>query len=505
LPKRSARFPLFQGCLATVIFAFLVDALTFVVPPSGGSSPLVLPARAEALPAEEAEPHKRRPATIQRTGDGQVQVLIEANMDIDSLRAETVGVHATEREFEWVKSQGWEIEWVPDADLPYWTERKVDPGPLQTPVAFYPTYEQLTNDLQILAASYPNLCRLESIGKSVLERDLWFLKITDNPDLQESEPEFKYISTMHGTETVGLIMTLNLVHLLLEDYATDGRIRDLIDDTEIWIMPLMNPDGYSSRQYENENNENLNRDFPDPVNPGYEGLRPGREPETLAVMEFGSAHSSVLSANFHTGELVVNYAFDHTYSLTPDDDVFVNVSRAYADLNPPMYANLASIYNDVEFDQGIVRGAIWYVISGGMQDWNYVRLGCNEVTIELYDIVKSPDESLLGSLWDDNRESMLAYMERVHIGVRGLVTDSRTGQPLPATVRVAGRDHDVFTDPDVGDYHRMLLPGTYDLTFSAEGYQPRTIGNVAVEEGPATVLDVSLESDYQPSSIWRVR
>ena len=458
-----------------------------------------------ALSIEETKLIERRPATIQRTNDDQVRALIEADITIDPLRAKTIEVFVNDQEFDWVRSQGWEIEWVPDADLPYWTERKVEPGPLQTPLDFYPTYEQLTNDLEILSASYPNLCRLESIGKSVLGRDLWFLKITDNPGIEENEPEVKFISTMHGDETLGTVLMLNLIHLLLEDYTKSDGIRELVDETEIWIMPLMNPDGYSKNPRSRYNDlwVDLNRSFPDPI---YDPINTpdGRPAETQAVMEFGFAHSSVLSANFHGGEIVVNYPFDHQLPACPDDDVFINVSRAYADLNPPMFANNSPTYGGGTFDHGIVRGALWYVVNGGMQDWNYLWLGCKEVTIELQPD-KSPGESLLGSLWDDNRESLLAYMEKVCIGVRGLVTASNTGQPLAATIHVTGRDHDVYTDPDVGDYHRMLLPGTYDLTFSAEGYEPRTIEDVTVEEGPATVLDVTLESESQPSSMWQVR
>jgi hypothetical protein len=87
---------------------------------------------------------------------------------------------------------------------------------------------------------------------------------------------------------------------------------------------------------------------------------------------------------------------------------------------------------------------------------------------------------------------MLAYIETCLIGVRGLVTDEARRQPLAATVSVVGRDLVVSTDPDVGDYHRMLLPGTYDFVVEAEGYDPLTLTDVVVNEGPATRVDVVL-------------
>jgi hypothetical protein len=131
------------------------------------------------------------------------------------------------------------------------------------------------------------------------------------------------------------------------------------------------------------------------------------------------------------------------------------------------------------------------MIYGGMQDWNYVWMGCNEVTIELCDW-HWPPYSWIPGLWDDNRDSMLAYVELCLEGVRGLVTDAVTGEPVAATVRALGIDHDVFTDPDVGDYHRMLLPGTYSLEIKASGYQTKTVSNISVASGPATRVDVAL-------------
>jgi len=152
------------------------------------------------------------------------------------------------------------------------------------------------------------------------------------------------------------------------------------------------------------------------------------------------------------------------------------------------------MWNSAQFTNGITNGAAWYVVQGGMQDWFYRFMTCNEVTIELSDTPNPTPASLLPALWDDNRPAMLAFLEAVHIGVHGLVTDAVAGAPLAAKVTVAGNTQSVFTDEQVGDYYRMLLPGTYTLTCSAPGYVTRTIRNVPVAaEGP-TQLDVPLHS-----------
>jgi hypothetical protein len=72
------------------------------------------------------------------------------------------------------------------------------------------------------------------------------------------------------------------------------------------------------------------------------------------------------------------------------------------------------------------------------------------------------------------------------------ITDRGSGDPLRAEILVEGNSQPVFTDPDVGDYHRMLLPGTYNLVFYAPGYVPRLVRDVVVTDGPVTRVDIEL-------------
>ncbi len=409
--------------------------------------------------------------------------LVEMGLDIDRVHKGYLTAYLTPQQFNLVKSKGFEVVRIPNyaqlmADS-LWAATKDSKNPMDA----YHTYEELTAELDSIATNHPDICHLESIGQSVQGRQLWFMKISDNVSQEEDEPEFKYISTMHGDEPVGTELLMYLINHLVDNYGTDSLVTYLVDNSEIWIMPLMNPDGNALHQRYNANGVDLNRNFPDPIT-DTTNTPDGREPETQAVMNFCFGHSFVSSANFHTGAMVVNYPWDCQYLLTPDDDLFIEISKVYSRHNPPMY-------NSSEFDSGITNGAQWYVIHGGMQDWNYNWLACNEVTIELYE-TKWPDPSVLPDLWDDNREAMLAYMDQCHRGIRGLVTDATTGQPLAATVSVLEVGKDVYTDPDVGDYHRMLLPGTYTVQFSAEGYLPQTFSNVEVVADSATQLDVQL-------------
>jgi len=414
-----------------------------------------------------------------------VMELARRGFDIASVREGMVEIYAVVEELDLLASLGYT-----------WHVIGRD-GDMTKALGEYNNYASVTAILEDYVAMYPDIARLESIGQSVQGRELWVLYISDNADVQEDEPEFKYVSTIHGDEPVGTEICLYFIELLLTEYGKTQSITDLVDGTGIAVMPLMNPDGRASASRFNAQGLDLNRCFPefpaDYTGTAYEGEAlhdAGRPPEVAAVMRWTAANRFVLSANFHTGALVVNYPYDEdgmrsgVDAPTPDDLLFEDVSRRYSYYNAPMW-------NSTVFEDGITNGSAWYAIFGSMQDWNYRYIACNEVTIELWN-EKWPAASALPGLWEDNREAMLQYLEAVHIGVRGVVTDASSGEPLNAKIIVEGNAQPVFTDPDVGDYHRMLLPGVYTLTLEAQGYQPQTIEGLLVTDGPATRADVAL-------------
>lgn len=419
----------------------------------------------------------------------QLQDLIDAGYDISRVLENTARLYVTVEEGRELLAAGYSLDIVSrqPRELPERTSSKE--------LGRYHDYAGVTAFLEACAANYPDLCRLSSLGQSVQGRELWALKITDNPDVEEDEPEVKYVATIHGDEIIGAEMCLYFITLLLYNYETIPRIRELVDETEIWIVPVMNPDGFENGTRANANGIDLNRSFPDGAleNIGNVLYGPpmslaGRQPETARVMEWTAAQSFVLSANFHSGAVLVNYPYDNdglgsTFSPTPDENLFVFISETYSRYNLPMW-------NSPTFYHGISNGADWYCITGGMQDWCYRYVSCNDVTIELANM--DPPGSMIVDYWLNNRESMVSYFETALMGARGIVTDASTGEPVFAAVKAAGIDHLVFTDPDVGDFHRMLLPGTYDLEFTAPGYEPATVAGVTVGAGAATRVDVSL-------------
>jgi carboxypeptidase D len=353
----------------------------------------------------------------------------------------------------------------------------------------YPTYPQIETTLLTAEQNHPSLAKRYNAGTSIQNRTMWFLRISDNVLVEEDEPEVALISTMHGDEVTGVVMCLNLIDYLLSNYGSDPRVTNIVDSVDLWVQPCMNPDGYVLQRRGNANNADLNRDFPDPFN-SPNNTTAGRQRETGNIMTWWWGRSIALAANFHGGALVVNYPFDNNpsgssvYTASPDDDFFIWSSEEYSRHNLPLW-------NSGSFFHGITNGADWYAISGGMQDWSYRWHGADHVTIEL-GTTKTPPYSQMPTFWNDNRESMLAYIEASLVGVRGIVTDAGSGQPLAATVAVAGRSYPAYTDSDVGDYHRLVLPGSYEMNFQAPGHDTVTAESVTVAAGSAMRQDLAL-------------
>ena len=399
----------------------------------------------------------------------QLDKLVEMNIDLDHYRTFT-SVHAfvNQNEFEQITNLGFSIEYIPNQARSYYEELMSSDQDSRDPMRSYHNYNELTTFLQDISSEYPSISMLHSIGQSVEGRELWVLEISDNPGINELEPEFKYVANMHGDETVGRELCLYLIDWLLQGYGSNERATNLVNNTSIFIMPSMNPDGFENGSRYNSNGVDLNRDFPDQFNDPNNSVS-GRQPETQALMEWSWNHNFVLSANLHTGALVANYPFDGPnsgiYSASPDDDLFIQLASCYADEHPNMEAG--------GFQNGITNGSEWYAIFGGMQDWNYVWESDFDITLEQNE-VKWPNSNQLESLWNDHQEPMIAYIEQIHNGVRGVVTDADSGSPLYATISVEGINHDVYTDLENGDYYRLLTPGTYNITAQAFGYLPQS-------------------------------
>ena len=361
---------------------------------------------------------------------------------------------------------------------------------------YYPTYNQYVNMMYAFADSFPQICRIHSLGTLNSGREILIVNISDNVGQKENEPSFLYTSSMHGDELTGYVLMLRFIDDILNKYNVDSRITNLVDEIDIWINPLANPDGaYAGGNNNvwgatrsNANFIDINRNFPDPEDGPHPDGNPWQD-ETLIFMGLSDTINFNLASNLHTGTVVANYPWDTWSQLTADDNWWQHVCNEYAD-SCQFYGgnNYFSGYND-----GITNGYDWYEVDGGRQDYmNYFK-HCREFTLELSDD-KTPNPQDLPAFWDANHPSFYNFMEQSLYGLRGIITDSITGLPIKAKVEIANHDVDsshVYSNMPIGNYHRYIYQGNYSFTFSKSGYHSKTI-NASILNNNTSYLNVQL-------------
>ncbi|XP_041329775.1 probable carboxypeptidase X1 [Pyrgilauda ruficollis] len=395
------------------------------------------------------------------------------------------------------------------------------PAPPESQLDFrHHNYKEMRKLMKRVSEECPDITRVYSIGQSSRGLRLYVMEISDNPGQHEvGEPEFRYVAGMHGNEVLGRELLLNLMEFLCREFRRGNpRVVQLVTDTRIHLLPSMNPDGYETAYklgselagwamgrwtyegidlnhnfadlntalWDAEDNDLVPHEFPNhyiPIPEYYTFANATVAPETRAVIAWMQRYPFVLSANLHGGELVVTYPFDmsRTYwkaqelTPTPDDGVFRWLATVYATANLAMASGerRRCHYDDFTRHGNIINGANWHTVAGSMNDFSYLHTNCFEITVEL-SCDKFPHASELPEEWENNRESLLLFMEQVHRGIKGVVRDSDTEQGIPnAIISVDGINHDVRTASD-GDYWRLLNPGEYEVTARAEGYEAAT-------------------------------
>uniref|UniRef100_A0A8C1PR34 Adipocyte enhancer-binding protein 1 n=1 Tax=Cyprinus carpio TaxID=7962 RepID=A0A8C1PR34_CYPCA len=398
-------------------------------------------------------------------------------------------------------------------------------------------YLDMEKLMKSISDECPNISRFYSLGKSFKGLEIYAMEISDNPGMHETgEPEFRYTAGYHGNEALGRELLLMLMQYLCKEYK-DGnpRVRHLVDETRIHLVPSVNPDGHM-KAFEKgselgswtlghwtEDGHDIFQNFPDLNNILWDAEDKGMVPklisnhhvpipegvlssngsvavETLALMSWMESHPFVLGANLQGGERLVTYPFDMRRLTKESEELEKKLhSRGYGEGEPEeeirmiedqsLFRWLAISYasthhtmtqthqggchtDDPTGGMGIVNRAKWKPIPGSMNDFSYLHTNCFELSIFL-GCDKFPHQSELIREWEHNREALLTFMAQVHRGIKGVVRD-KEGNPISnATVSVEGINHDIRTG-ESGDYWRLLNPGEYRVTARAEGYSPFT-------------------------------
>uniref|UniRef100_A0A6Q2YPJ8 F5/8 type C domain-containing protein n=1 Tax=Esox lucius TaxID=8010 RepID=A0A6Q2YPJ8_ESOLU len=382
-------------------------------------------------------------------------------------------------------------------------------------------YKEMRKLMKSVTEDCPDITRIYSIGKSHMGLKMYVMEISDNPGKHElGEPEFRYVAGMHGNEVLGRELLLNLMQYICQEYKQGdqhGYEMAYKKGSELagWALGRYSYEGidmnhnfadlnkvmWDAIEYDFQNNNKsklINHYIPIPEY--YTSEDAFVALETRAVINWMQNIPFVLSANLHGGELVVTYPFDRTEDWaprddtpTPDNSFFCWLATVYASTNQAMSNPDRRPCHNENFQRynNIINGANWHTVPGSMNDFSYLHTNCFDVTVEL-SCDKFPHASELPTEWMNNRESLLVYMEQVHRGIKGVVRDKDTEASIAdAVIKVDDIDHHVRSVAD-GDYWRLLNPGEYEVTASAEGYNPSTRRCQVMYDHYPTVCDFRL-------------
>jgi hypothetical protein len=237
----------------------------------------------------------------------------------------------------------------------------------------------------------------------------------------------------------------------------------------------MNPDGFERRSRFNANNSDLNRNFPDFTSDPRD-TPTNRQPETKAVMALHDRHHFTHALNFHGGDVCFNMPWDtqanaRTTERFGDDPLMQSLARTYADANPTMKAN-----DDGTFNKGVTYGYEWYEVDGGLQDWSSYYRRSFHATIEL-SYTKWPSADKLPAAWNENKESVLKYLEQGLQGIHLEVVDESGAPVVGVSVAVSSATRSITYQ--TAFINRATLPGTQNVRLSKPGYQELSV-NVPV-------------------------
>ncbi len=250
------------------------------------------------------------------------------------------------------------------------------------------TLVEMQNILDSMALLYPSLITVKAplSLQSIEGRNIWYLKISDNPNIDESEPELLYSSLHHAREPASLSQLIFYMWYLLENYSTNPDVKFLVDNTEMFFVPCVNPDGYVYNQTTNpsgggmwrKNRRNngstfgvdLNRNYnyfwgydnvgssPTSSSDTYRGTSGFSEPETQAMRNFCNARQFKTALNAHTYSNLLIYPWGYLPSFyTPDSLTFVNWSTLMCETSRFLY--------------GTGDQTVQYVTNGDSDDWMY--------------------------------------------------------------------------------------------------------------------------------------
>ena len=402
----------------------------------------------------------------------QANAFSQMHLSVDVLGPNKLRAYVVPKEIEAIEQAGISYE-VEIPDLNKYSQQ------MQLSDENWHSYQQIINLADSLEQAFPSICKKYIFGTSLGGRQLAALKISDNVEVDEAEAEVMFDGGIHGDEYCASENVIRFARDLCIGYNDDPQITSLINNREIWLYLMVNPDGRENVVRYNNNGVDLNRDW------GYMwdgwGSSTGAysQVESKALRECMYSNQFVVHTTYHGGTEYISLPWSYRSSQPADWAHIYQLAGVYS--NSSTYTNLA-------YGQG---NSGMYAINGSTKDSNYGIMGSISWSMEISN-AKMPPTSQIIPYYNRNYPAMLAMIEYAGYGVEGVITDALTGDPVAGVIFV--NDYmPTYSDPTAGDYHKYVLAGTYSITVVANGYESQTIDNVVVTANSATATDFQLQ------------
>ncbi|MEU4803258.1 M14 family metallopeptidase [Actinosynnema sp. NPDC023587] len=371
---------------------------------------LVLPFNTvTAQPSTTSSPERTMFEVTAATPEARTEVA-RTGVDVLGLDGSKLTVIAEPRQQWRLRATGLPLKDLGDADAQLaalgkadFTDRTGDVGTEDFPSGYtgYHNYQEMVAELNQTVRDHANLVKLSSIGKSYEGRDLWLLKISDNPGVDESEPEVLFTCNQHAREHLTVEMCLRIIKQYTDGYATSPAIKDLVDSREIWIVTSVNPDGAEYdiasgsfrawRKNRQGSGTDPNRNWgykwgccggssSSPSSETYRGPSAFSAPETQRVRDFvnGRVVGGVQQIKSH-----IDW---HTYS----ELILWPYGYTTADTAPGLDATQASAFSTLGRRMASLNGytpeqsSDLYITDGSVNDWMWFQHKIWSYTFEMY-------------------------------------------------------------------------------------------------------------------------
>lgn len=281
--------------------------------------------------------------------------------------------------------------------------------------AGYMTVEHVLSDMQAVASKHSQIARLVTIGKSLEGRPIVAMRVTSRPDLKL--PSLLVTSGQHARELPPVQISSRFMHLLTESYGTDPTVTKLVDTRDVWIVPVVNPDGRTHvekgdgmwRKNRRDNGDgtrgvDTNRNADDHWSEGesysgsdaYRGSAPFSEPETQALRDLANQQKFAIALDFHCYGGMILWPPGYTNGLSKDDAAFRRIGTRMA--------------KPIGYKAGTIAQTI-YKSYGDMATWLYSTHGTLAYGIELNDGRFNPPSTQVEKDWKDWKDNLLYVLD----------------------------------------------------------------------------------------------